>query len=390
MNSTPPFDWRQYHSLWSLRPGAVYLNHGSFGPPPQPVRAARSRWQAALDEQPMDFFTRLYEPAWFDARNRLARFVGASPANLIFVDNATVGMNLVADSFPLSAGDEVLLTDHEYGAVRRTWSRACERSGATMREIELPLRFVEEAAVVQSIVEALTLRTRLLVASHITSPTAVTLPVAAICQALRDRGVAVCIDGPHAVAQLPLDLERLGCDFYAASCHKWLSAPFGSGFLWVSPRQQASIQPGVMSWGRLLPRRPETWSDEFIWSGTHDPSPWLATPAAIDMLETIGLERFRAQTHALARLARQTLTELFDTEPIVADDPRWYTSMAHVPLPRGTHDDLQQALWREHGIEAPVVHWKDRWFIRVSCHLYNEPEHIDRLAAALKTCLARR
>jgi isopenicillin-N epimerase len=382
------FDWQQYHAHWSLRPGTTYLNHGSFGPPPRNVREARLKWQQALDEQPMDFFVRLYEPAWFEARNRLAQFVGADPANLIFVDNATVGMNVVADSFPLSAGDEVLLTDHEYGAVRRTWTRACERSGAALREVELPTPMFDEAEVVAAIVAALTPQTRVLVVSHITSPTAITLPVAAICRAMRERGVAVCIDGPHAIAQLPLNLETLGCDFYTASCHKWLSAPFGSGFLWVAPQQQSHIRPGTMSWGRLLPRRPETWSDEFIWSGTRDPSAWLAAPAAIELLETIGLERFRSQTHALAQYARHQLTELFGTTPFAADDPQWYTSMAHVPLPGGAFETLQQQLWQQYGIETPVVHWKDRWFIRVSCHLYNEPEHIDRLTHALETLLA--
>jgi isopenicillin-N epimerase len=383
------FDWREFHSLWSLQPGTIYLNHGSFGPPPLAVREARQHWQTALDEQPMDFFVRRYELAWFEARRRLAQFVGASPANLIFVDNATAGMNVVANSFELQPGDEVLLTDHEYGAVRRTWTRACERSRAVVTEAELPLPIVDEEAVIDAIVAAITPRTRLFVVSHITSPTAVTMPIAAICEALRKRGVAVCVDGPHAVAQLPLELERLGCDFYMASCHKWLSAPFGSGFLWVATKHQAQVRPSVMSWGRLLPRRPETWSDEFVWSGTQDPSAWLAVPSAIDVLESVGLDRFRAQSHALARYARQKLVELTDSEPVAGDDARWYTCMAHVPLPRGDHQKLQQALWHEYGIETPIVLWKDRWFIRVSCHLYNQPEHVDAAVEALKALLVR-
>lgn len=382
------FAWREFHALWSLRPGTTYLNHGSFGPPPQVVREARLKWQAALDEQPMDFFVRLYEPAWFEARNRLAQFVGSDPAHLIFVDNATVGMNIVADSFRLSAGDEVLLTDHEYGAVRRTWARACERSGAVLREVELPTPMFDEAEVVAAVANAITPRTRMFVVSHITSPTAITLPVQSLCRAMRQRGVVVCIDGPHAVAQLPLQLETLGCDFYTASCHKWLSAPFGSGFLWVAPQHSGQIRPGTMSWGRLLPRHPETWSDEFVWSGTHDPSAWLATPAAIDLLERVGVERFRSQTHALAKYARRQLTELFGTTPLAADDPQWYTSMAHVPLPGGAFENLQQQLWEQYGIEVPIVHWKGQWFIRVSCHLYNEPEQIDLLTKALETLLA--
>jgi len=379
--------WRQYHSHWSLRSGVTYLNHGSFGPPPLAVREAKALWQARLDQQPMDFFVRQYEPSWFAARDSLARFVGADPGNLIFVDNATAGMNVIADSFPLSAGDEVLLTDHEYGAVRRTWARVCDRVGAAMTVVELPLPMADEATIVEAIVAAITPRTRVAVISHITSPTAITLPISAICTALRERGIAVCIDGPHAVAQVPLDLETLGCDFYTASCHKWLSAPFGSGFLWVAPQHHAMVRPSTMSWGRLLPRRPESWSDEFVWSGTRDPSAWLTVSTAIHWLESIGIERFRSQSHALAQMARRKLTELFGTTPLAADDPKWYTSMAHVPLPGGAYETLQQQLWEQYGIEVPVVFWKERWFIRVSCHLYNEPVQIDRLVTALETLL---
>jgi isopenicillin-N epimerase len=380
----PGFDWREFHPLWSLRSDTIYLNHGSFGPPPLAVRQARARWQAALDEQPMDFFVRQYEPAWLEVRDRLARFVGANPANLIFVANATVGMNVVADSFALEPGDEVLLTDHEYGAVRRIWSRACERAQAIVREVVLPSHIDRQEAVVETIAAAVSPRTRLLVASHITSPTAVTLPIGAIGRRMRALGVAVCVDGPHAVAELPLELESLDCDFYTASCHKWLSAPFGSGFLWVAPKHQQRVRPHVLSWGRLLPSRPECWSDEFIWSGTSDPSAWLAVPDAIESLEAIGLDRFRNQTHALARYARERLAELGGDRPIAADSNEWYTSMAHMPLPRGSHERLQARLWHEHQIEVPIVSWNDRWFIRVSCHLYNDPSHIDRLIGALR------
>lgn len=224
------------NEAWNLEPGVTYLNHGSFGPPPEAVRQARAVWQERLDRQPMDFFVRQLEPALLAARNKLAQFVGSDPENLIFVENATVGMNIVADSFPLQAGDEVLLNNHEYGAVQRIWKRACDAAGAKLviATLPLPIRNAEET--VAGLLAEATEKTRLIVVSHITSPTAITLPVADLCRAARERGIAVCIDGPHAVAQLELNLESLGCDFYTASCHKWLSAPFGSGFLYVAPR----------------------------------------------------------------------------------------------------------------------------------------------------------
>lgn len=378
-------DLSSWRRQWRLRPDSTYLNHGSFGPPPEPVLAAQRRWKANLDEQPMDFFVRQYEPAWRAARGRLAQWIGTRDDNLVFVENATHAMNVVAESVPLRPTDEVLLTDHEYGAVARIWRRACERAGAAPPRIaQLPLPIVDVDQVVAAIFAEVTPHTRLLVVSHVTSPTAVILPVEAICRRAAREGVAVCVDGPHAPAQVDLAIDVMGCDFYAASCHKWLSAPFGSGFLHVAPRWQAGVRTPLLSWGRLSPDRPEAWYDEFIWSGTRDPSPYLSIPAAIDFLESVGIERFRHVTHELARYARQRLVDLTGLEPIVPDDPSWYGTMAHVPLPPGDARALQVALWERHRIEVPVVDWNGGRYVRVSCHLYNDREQIDRLVDALK------
>jgi isopenicillin-N epimerase len=399
--------WVELTKHWQIRPDTTYLNHGSFGPPPDVVRAERRRWLDAFEQQPMDAFVRQLEPAWLAARDRLAAFVGTSGANLIFVENATAGMNIVADSLPLDASDEVLLTDHEYGAVQRIWRRACDKAGAKAITVVLPLPFRTADETVQATFAAATDRTRLLVVSHITSPTAVILPVQRICDEARRRGIAVAIDGPHALAQTPVEIDRLGCDFYAASCHKWLSAPFGSGCLYVAPRQQHLVRPPVLSWGRIPPVRIESWSDEFVWAGTRDATPYLAVPTAIEFLEKVGLEAFRARTHWLAQYARSKLIELTGLEPIIPDDAAWYGSMAHVPLPPIKNGDgtrsvpaaldegcpvsnpLQHTIWRELGIEVPVVEFAGTRYIRVSCHLYNHTEQIDRLVSGLARLLAR-
>ncbi|MCI0360689.1 MAG: aminotransferase class V-fold PLP-dependent enzyme [Planctomycetaceae bacterium] len=411
MTSLGPDDdsaWASVAEHWQIRPDTTYLNHGSFGPPPAAVRQARRRWIEAFERQPMDAFIRQLEPAWIAARDRLASFVGASGSNLIFVENATVGMNIVADSFPLSAGDEVILTDHEYGAVQRIWGRACGKAGATVRTavLPLPLRSAEET--VAAIFAEATQRTRLVVVSHITSPTAVILPVQRICDEARRRGIAIAIDAPHALAQAHLAIDSLGCDFAAASCHKWLSAPFGSGFLYVATRHQPLVRPPVLSWGRIPPTRIESWSDEFVWAGTRDNSAYLAVPAAIEFLEGVGLDAFRARTHWLARYARRKLVEMTGLEPIVPDDAAWYGSMAHVPLPPPAQDGtrsvpatsraddgcpvsnpLQHTIWRELAIEVPIIEFRGTRYIRVSCHLYNNTEQIDRLVSGLRELLAK-
>jgi isopenicillin-N epimerase len=229
-------------------------------------------------------------------------------------------------------------------------------------------------------------RTRLLVFSHVTSPTAIIMPAEAICQRARQLGIPVCVDGPHAVAMIPLDIAGLDCDYYAASCHKWLSAPFGAGFLYVHPRQQTRIEPIVTSWG-TPPGRCHRWNDEFTWAGTRDPSAFLAVPAAIDFLESLGMAEFRGHTHALAQQAGQRIGELTGLDPLVPDSRQWYGSMIALPLPDGEAPPLQCALWERYSVEIPVIAWHGRRLIRPSCHLYTQPEELEQLAAALARLL---
>ena len=199
---------------WRFPEGVTYLNHGSFGPAPRSVRAAQRRWREAMDDQPMDFYTRRHEPAWRAARAAVAAFVGSPPERLALVDNATYAMNVVAKAFPLQPRDEVLATDHVYGAVRRIWQRACDAADAEWREVRLPSAIESSEQIRDAIVAAMNERTRLLVISHITSATALLLPLEAILAEAKRRNIAVCIDGPHAVAQIDLNLAELGCDFY--------------------------------------------------------------------------------------------------------------------------------------------------------------------------------
>lgn len=387
-----------FRRLWALRPGVTYLNHGSFGPSPSEVIAERQRWFEALESEPMDLLARQLEPALHQAADRLGRFVGTRGENLVFVDNATTGMNVVAASVRLSAGDEVLTTNHEYGAVARMWQRRCSQVGARLVVGDLPHRPTSREEVVQALFEGATPRTRLIVVSHVTSPTAMILPVEDICRLARARGIPVCVDGPHALAMTPLALDALDCDYYVASCHKWLSAPLGSGFLYVHPRAQRAVQPLVVSWGGWPDEDLADWRKEFTWVGTRDPSAWLSVPAAISFLERIGLDVFRRHAHALACYARQRITTLTGRAALVPDEAAWYGTMISLPLvdeslppPDGSDNPgrvLQRRLWQEHSIEVPIVHWQGHWLVRVSCHLYTQRDDIDRLVDALARLLA--
>jgi isopenicillin-N epimerase len=296
-------------------------------------------------------------------------------------------MNIVARSVPLRAGDRVLTTDHEYGAVLRLWGEVCAQAGAELLVKPLPYPVESAEEVVERLFAECDERCKLLVVSHVTSPTAVVLPLEQICAEARRRGIAVCVDGPHAVAMRAVDLAALDCDFYVASCHKWLCAPFGTGFLYVHPRRQAEIKPLVVSWGRTPHGAAKSWRDEFFWLGTRDPTAYLCVPAAIEYLSGVGWERFRARTHQLARYAKDLLVELTGRAAFVPDDAEWYGSMIALPLPAGDAPRLQQALVQRYGIEIPIIAWQGRRFVRPSCHLYTTHRQLDALRDALRTLL---
>ena len=388
-------DWR---AEWSLRPGVTYLNHGSFGPSPLKVMAARREWIERLESNPVDFLTRQLDELMLNARRRLASFVGTTGDNLVYVDNATAGMNVVASSITLQPGDEVLAADHDYGAVLRIWERKCKQSGAHLVVCNLPSPLTTPEQLADAFLAGVTPRTRLLVFSHVTSSTAVVLPAEMLCQRARALGLPICIDGPHALAMLDVDLPKLDCDYYTASCHKWLCGPFGTGFLYVHPRAQQSIQPAVLSWGRtplraatMNPDEPIVWTDEFTWSGTRDPSAYLAVPTAVEFMESVGLDFFRQRTHEMAQRAREQLAATTKTAPLTPDSRDWYASMVAIPLDINFAQGiaLRKALWEEYRIEVPIFEWQDQRILRVSCHLYNRWEDIERLLTALRMTLPK-
>ncbi|MBA4029841.1 MAG: hypothetical protein C0478_02850 [Planctomyces sp.] len=380
--------------FWAIADDVTYLNHGSFGPTPLPVQEAQRQWSQRLASNPMNGFVRELDVEVERAKARLAAFLKCSPTDLLFIENATTAMNVVAASFELKPGDEVLFNDHEYGAVRRIWERACQAAGAKL--VTATLRpFHEPGDVIEPLLEAVTPRTRLAILSHVTSATATVFPIRALIAALAEREIPVVVDGPHAIAMQDFSLGELGSAFYCASLHKWLCAPLGTGFLHVAPAWQSKIRAPMLSWGRPIAGRDASWQDELRWQGTRDPSRYLAVTAAIELMESFGLEHFRQRGFSLALEARAMLEDLLKTKATAPADLAWSGTMVAVPLPPGNipsaadADPVQMGLWNEARIEAPVMVWNGIRHLRVSCHLYNDRQDLRLLESTLKSLRGR-
>ena len=374
--------------LFHLDPGVAFLNHGSFGATPRAVLAEAQRWQVEMERQPVAFLQRRFLELMEGARRPLAAAVNADPRDLVLFPNATVALNLVARSLDLHPGDEVLASEHEYGAMDRMWRRLCPAAGASYRTAPAPL--TNHAAFAEVLWSAVTPRTRALFISHVTSPTALILPVAELCRRARERGIITIVDGAHAPGQIPVDLAAIGADFYAANAHKWLCAPKGAAFLHARPEAQRRLDPLAISWGDAgFAVTGSAFLDELQWTGTRDLSAWLAIPAALRFWEENGGEKVRARCRELARESRRELSHITDVEPLCPDSPEWFAQMFAVPLPPCDGPRLQAELLARHQVEVPVTRWHDGALLRVSVQGYNGPRDLARLAAALADCLPR-
>src|SRR5579884_486078 len=326
---------RALREQFLLRPGITFLNHGSYGACPRPVFERYQAWQRELEEQPVEFMGRRRAGLLAEARAALAGYLGADADEVVYFPNVTHALNVVARSLPLREDDEILSCDHEYGALERTWSFVCKKTGArwVVQKIPTPLASVEE--VVEAVWAGVTPRTKVLFLSHVTSATAAILPIAPLIARARERGIWTVIDGAHAPGQIDVDLHDLGVDFYGGNCHKWLSSPKGAGFLYARRDVQDLLEPLVVSWGyRPRDPGPSRFLDEQGRPGTMDISVYLSVPAAIRFQQEHDWPRVRARCHELARHARLAIGELFPgLEPICADSPTWYAQLVSVPLP---------------------------------------------------------
>lgn len=369
-----------------LDPNIIFLNHGSFGATPKPVFKIYQRWQRELENQPVEFLGRRFPVLMADARAALAEYLGTARDNLVYVTNATVGVNIVAHSLALGPGEEVLTTDHEYGACDRTWGFLAGKQGFTYRKQTISIPLESPAAFVEQLWKGVTPRTRVIYLSHITSPTATIFPVADVCRRAREQNILTVIDGAHAPGQIPLLIEEIGADFYTGNLHKWLSAPKGAGFLYARPEAQGLLEPLVISWGFQAEQPgPSLFVDHHEWWGTRDIAAFLSVSAAIQFQAENDWEKVRSACHELAMESEARIRTVTGQLPLYQDDS-WFGQMFVARLP----DEmdiiaLKKSLYDENHIEVPLIEWNTYKLIRVSVQGYNTRRDVNLLLEALKS-----
>lgn len=372
---------------WALDPTVTYLNHGSYGACPSEVLAAQAALRLEMEREPVDFLTASLPARINAARQPLAAFLGAESADLVFVTNATAGVNAVLRSLSFAPRDELLVTSHTYNACRKTVDYIAARSKVQVIVAKLPFPCRSEDEIVAAVLNCVSSRTRLALLDHVTSPTALIVPIARLVSELRTRGVDTLVDGAHAPGMVPVALTELGAAYYTGNAHKWICAPKGAAFLHVHRDRQARLHPTVISHGYAT-----GFQAEFDWTGTFDPTPWLCIPEALRFMGRLlpgGWPELMASNHSLAMRARVLLLESLGVDAPCPES--MIGSMASIPLPKPAAGSIAAGLdcdglhdWcRKRGVEA--------WFhphpvpvLRISAQLYNTLEDFERLAALLR------
>lgn len=371
--------------LFLLDPAITFLNHGSFGALPKDVLKYQIEWQKRMEIQPVAFLGRDIHTYLESARESVGTYLHTDKSNLVFVPNATHGINIVAHSLQFKSGAEILGTDHEYGAMERTWAYVSKKNGWTYRQHPISLPVEDPEILVNELFADVSPQTKAIFISHISSPTSVLFPIKEICRRAREYGILTIIDGAHAPGQVTINLNDLDPDFYTGNFHKWLCAPKGSAFLYVRPDMQALIEPLVVSWGYESDTPGvSAFQDYLEWTGTQDFSSYLSVPAAIEFQSLHNWNAVRKACHSLAADAFSQWAKKTVLPQLYASD-QWFAQMVTLPIPNQFPPDvLQKRLLDEFHIEIPVISWQHHSFVRLSVQGYNSPDEIQQLLMALQ------
>lgn len=377
--------------LFLLDSDITFLNHGSFGATPRPVFEVYQEWQRKFEYQPVRFVTNELMEQLKQSRTTLANYLHTYPDKLVYITNATEAVNLVARSLHLTSGDEILTSDHEYGACNNVWEFICQNTGAKYIRQPVPPPFSSPEEIINNLWMGVTPSTKVIFISHITSPTAQQFPVEEICRRARKGNILTFIDGAHAPGQIEVNLEEISADFYTGNCHKWMMSPKGAAFLHVKPEVQPRIEPLIVSWGWGENSPFNTGSpflDNLQWSGTKDYSAFLSVPAAIQFQEIHNWDSVRQYCHQLLHQALDRIRELTGVKSPYLPETSSFQQMGIAPLPHIPNlSYFKNRLYDEFKIEIPCISWNKYQFLRISIQGYNTQKDIDCLIAALEELL---
>lgn len=374
-----------------LDPDVIFLNHGSFGACPKPVFESYQRWQVELERQPVEFLGRRYHDLLDIARQELATYVGADRDDLVFTENATMGVNIVLKSLDLKPGDEIVTCDHEYGACDLAWQYLHEHNGVTINRVHIPLPITSREDIVERLWAAVNEKTKVIYLSHITSFSALRMPIEEICKRARAAGVITLIDGAHAPGHVNLDMKAFDVDFYAGNLHKWFCAPKGAGFLYARPEFHDQMDAGIISWGWGDRRGKDQPESQFIsrnqWQGTRDPAAYLAVPDAIAYQREHNWPEMQAACHEVVVQARRRIANLTDLPVITPESTDYFLQMATCPVRTNDILKVKEDLYDKYRIEIPCMEHDGRQYVRISIQGYNTEADVDALLDALAALL---
>ena len=369
-----------------LDPDITFLNHGSYGACSKPVFKEYQDWQQKLENQPVQFMTNQVYSAMEKSRESMSQFVGCDDEELVFFQNPTTAVTNVIYNLDLKPGDEVLMSNHEYGALVRAWKMWEKKTGVKIIQQDISMPVTTEENFIEDFWTGVTDQTKVIFLSHITSSTALIFPIEKIIKLAKEQNILTIIDGAHVPAHIPLNIHELGCDFYTGACHKWLCAPKGSSFLFVKKEHQDWVKPVVVSWGKDGDDpTPSEFIQNFQWQGTRDMSAFLTIPTAINFY----IKEIRPYQESCKKIIQDTYSEfpsVLNTEPISAGK-EWLAQLVAHPLPKNIPSNLKKGLWEKYRIEIPVFEWNGQEFVRVSIQVYNTQKDVDLLMSALRSLI---
>ena len=371
-------------NLFLLDPNITYLNHGSYGSCPSSVFNDYQKLQKRLEQQPVQFMTKYLWKYLKESRDTLGTFLNCDGDDLLLFANPTTAINNVIENLNLNKGDEVLMTQHEYGALVRAWSRSSKRNNFSIVQQPVKVPVSSKKNFIKQFLAGITMNTKVVFISQITSQTGLIFPIKEICEYATKKGIVTIVDGAHVPGHIDLNISNLECDFYTGTCHKWLCAPKGSSFLYVRKSFQANIKPQVVSWGEEGDDPgPSQFQMDFQWQGTKDMSSFLSIPSAIHFIESNNWKENHKISKELILEVSEDLKNLFGTNPLFKSED-WVGQMVSHPLPSNTPENLKEMLWEKFLIEVPVFEWKKQKYKRVSAHFYNDRNDMNTLINALE------